>query len=212
MATSHVLPTGIDFLDEALSGGHFPGVFGLLGPIGVGKTTLGAMIATEGALREHAGFEKGRNPRCWVFVTLEMAGRDIWPMTRSYATKIPRTELRHLRLYVHRRCGRNPISRDLEQKYASQLRTLEEVEKSLSVHLEIIDLALNVFSLASEPVEQILELIAATLGGRQIAGIVIDYVGLLLSRFIDSHGLDVRSMSRLIKASVKACREISRRN
>tara|TARA_Y100001938_G_scaffold136815_1_gene200170 strand:+ start:24021 stop:25691 length:1671 start_codon:yes stop_codon:yes gene_type:complete len=44
----NVCPTGLEFLDASMEGGHAKGeVYGILGPFGVGKTTLGVQLCVE---------------------------------------------------------------------------------------------------------------------------------------------------------------------
>jgi KaiC/GvpD/RAD55 family RecA-like ATPase len=91
MQTHHesaiVIPTNISFVDRLLNGGHYRGkIHGLLGTVGVGKTTLGAMIAAEGALREHYQGNSG----AWYFITLDQRASEIrWHML-SHGAKIKR--------------------------------------------------------------------------------------------------------------------------
>jgi hypothetical protein len=65
-------PTYVPFLDKLLSGGTAPqGVYGILGPTGIGKTHLASMIASNGATRGSVFQETSGQTRPWVLFDLE---------------------------------------------------------------------------------------------------------------------------------------------
>ena len=93
LAAEHGGITGIDFLDQCLSPPGSPAVlYGLLGPIGVGKSTLGAMIAVEGAKAEYARRLRGEVSRTWVYLNLDGNPSDVQERLFSHAAKISRIE------------------------------------------------------------------------------------------------------------------------
>jgi RecA/RadA recombinase len=65
-------PTYVPFLDKLLGGGTAPqGVYGILGPTGIGKTHLASMIASNGATSGSVFQETSGQTRPWVLFDLE---------------------------------------------------------------------------------------------------------------------------------------------
>ncbi|MDB4644474.1 AAA family ATPase [Rubripirellula sp.] len=65
-------PTYVPFLDKLLGGGTAPqGVYGVLGPTGIGKTHLASMIACNGATKGAVFQETSGQTRPWVLFDLE---------------------------------------------------------------------------------------------------------------------------------------------
>ena len=64
--------TYVPFLDKLLGGGTAPtGVYGILGPTGVGKTHLASMIASNGATCGSIFQSECLNPFPWVLFDIE---------------------------------------------------------------------------------------------------------------------------------------------
>ncbi len=85
--------SGIEFLDTCLAPTDPQGqLFGLLGPIGVGKSTLGAMIAVEGAKAAYARRLKGQAPESWVYLNFDGTKNDLELRMISHGAKIARNQ------------------------------------------------------------------------------------------------------------------------
>jgi RecA/RadA recombinase len=90
-----LVSTGVDFVDEVLGGGtKRSGVYGVIGPTGVGKSTLAAMLAVRGALRAHntTGNEKfdlvHRRKRPWILLDLRGDSANTRRLVISYAANV----------------------------------------------------------------------------------------------------------------------------
>lgn len=83
-------PTGISFFDEYMDGGHAPGeVNGILGPFGVGKTTVAVQLAVEQCRYWHdRELELGEDGGQVYFFTYEQRASEIRKKAISYAAHI----------------------------------------------------------------------------------------------------------------------------
>ena len=89
-------PTHIDFLDKLLGGGTKKrGVYGIIGPTGVGKSTLAAMIAGKGALNGNLQNKAPHNDalaqgKPWLFLDLRNSPVHPRMLVMSHLTKLDR--------------------------------------------------------------------------------------------------------------------------
>ena len=193
-------PTGIEIVDRLLGGGHEAGkVHGLLGVMGVGKTTLAASLIAEGALAASRTAGQATNRGPMVFVTLDEPGRNIRQRMLSHLGKIARSSLRvssetaplstrqNLKDYEKAmlsdftRAGL-PMVRDGAVAFAQSI---------LDSHSRIIDLS---GALAErDPIPAI----TAALDG-PISGLALDYVGLAVRRMHERRNLKMNRLSGLI--------------
>ena len=95
---TQLVPTGIPFIDSRLDGGMKPGdVNVLLGPTGVGKTTLGMQLVIEGgrleAAKERETNVKGKRN---VFFSYEIDREEMQVRMMTYAAQINKSRLEHL--------------------------------------------------------------------------------------------------------------------
>lgn len=211
------ITTGITFLDTALGSGQLlSGVHGLLGPIGGGKTTLGIMIAVEGAREQHARAIRGETSGRWILIGAEESADRIMRLVWSYAAKIDREAFA-------RSSGLNESLTQYEQERANELpksngAVLNELER-FALARPVIE---NFFYLsdwcgvdfcgAPEPINSLVAEIERLSQHFPIAGVVIDYVGLFVEGFIASNKIDWRRESGLIRAFVaNAKRHIAER-
>ena len=196
------IPTGVDFIDRALGGGQNPGqVYGLLGPIGVGKSTLGAMIAAEGALMQTLHTRDVEREGVWVFVTLELNSRSILDMAVSHIAKLDRTVLQRI-YFPSDLCQ---LSRDFSSITDEQLRRIDELLR----HLHIIHISNECFRSEAAPVQTIRNRLNDL---TSVSGIVIDYAGTAVSQYIELHGLHERNASRLLQEFLADCRSLLARH
>lgn len=91
-----LVPTNVPLVDKLLGGGvESRGVYGLLGPYGSCKTTLGIMLAVEAARRLHqAEGDAGRS--IVVLVSYEQTVAELRGRALSYVTGIPTRSITHI--------------------------------------------------------------------------------------------------------------------
>jgi len=89
------IPTGVSFIDSRMSGGMQPGeVNVLLGPTGVGKTTLGMQLAVEGARYSYLRSRDYEEPKKQnVFLSYEISLREMQIRMMTYAAQIDKSRL-----------------------------------------------------------------------------------------------------------------------
>lgn len=90
-----LVSTGIDFVDKVLGGGtKKSGVYGVIGPTGVGKSTLAAMLAVRGALRTRVtGVDEKpdllhRRKKPWALLDLRCDTANTTRLVMSYAANV----------------------------------------------------------------------------------------------------------------------------
>jgi len=96
-----LVPTGIPFIDSRLDGGMKPGdVNVLLGPTGVGKTTLGMQLVVEGGRAEAAkARETNVKGKRNVFFSYEIDMEEMQVRMMTYAAQINKSRLEHLNAF-----------------------------------------------------------------------------------------------------------------
>lgn len=209
--------TGIDFLDSGLPQNAPPAqVIGLLGPIGAGKSTLGAMIAVEGAKQQFARRLAGEEFSVWAYVNLDGAEYDMWERLTSHGALISRALAARggIGNFSPGRFSRIAESYEIEREEELPRRDgtlLTESERFDDFHRHLLGSSLQLLHLACRdysPLRSLIEPITAHLevaavSGR-IAGVVIDYVGLAVRTCL---GDDPRRRSGLIRQFVRDCRQ-----
>jgi hypothetical protein len=215
-----LIPTGIPFLDRPMQGGQLPkGVHGFLGPIGGGKTTLAAMLAVEGAWAQYRNRDQAAQSGCWVLATIGEPARHIWPRITSYGAKIARqtievascvedlTSAYGLRDYERRLVDELG---DVDGAERGELGRLEALQRVLRGHFSHLDLDSRTrFDRAKGPAGDIrnhLEALRST--GQPIAGVVIDYIGKAVDRFVQWNEIPPRLISHYIQEFLRDCREL----
>jgi RecA/RadA recombinase len=89
-------PTYVTFLDKLLGGGTAPtGVYGILGPTGIGKTHLASMIASNGATHGSISEDACRNSLPWVLFDIETGRADSQQRILSHCAKVKRENVRN---------------------------------------------------------------------------------------------------------------------
>lgn len=211
-------PTFVPFLDKLLGGGTAPhGVYGLLGPTGVGKTHLASMIATNGATCGSVFEETRRRSHLWILFDIETQWA--WAEQRifSHAAQVPRGNVW---------CGHaTPQSYEREQMAAlpqKQGRLMSEVER-----LNYAEMALrttlapicsdDLYEQSSDGgalkfanfLDWIAELVAEYSSKKRLGGIVIDGVS---NVFAHSKAHSSMPERKFISDFVgNFCRELSRK-
>lgn len=187
--------SGVDFIDRCLGPDRSRGqLYGLLGPIGVGKSTLGAMIAVEGAKMAYTRQMAGQSPAQWVYINIDGKASDMQERLISHGAKISRNEL-----------GRDWFLKDRSvigtyRAYETERRAelphrenvlLGETERLIDFRSRIYGRHLRLMDLDSvewgqtQPSQSIAEGLEFMALDVQIAGVVIDYVGRAVKDFVD---------------------------
>lgn len=193
-------PIHVPFLDAYMGGQANGEAYGILGPTGVGKTTLGIMIAVEGALYQQIIAPSDSEMRHWYFFTFESSvDPEIRSRVISYAAKIDRNVLMKgeklstsdtLKKYELERWRDNLKA---GQKMPGETERYEAVKPKLQRNLWLVDMSgsdPDNPSVGSGGVEEIADLLAMEADkGKRIGGVVIDYVGIAVKRQLDAAGI-----------------------
>jgi hypothetical protein len=215
--TPQRVPTHIEFLDRLLGGGQLPtGIHGLLGVIGSGKTTLGTMIATEGALWQ-GKVDQYQATGCWVFISLEMRPEEIRALAISHAAKISRRTIQTER---SDQWSTSACLKDYELQRTSQLSTrggsglgeqerYEEIAGILTSHLVIARIDPPEFASVCSAAQGIRNyLTKLRLEDRPIRGIVVDYAGLAVLHYVNQNSIPNYASSAILSNFPQECREL----
>lgn len=121
-------PTYVPFLDTLLGGGTATqGVYGILGPTGIGKTHLATMVACDGATSGSIFRKNPGQTRPWLLFDLESPGDMIATRVLSHCAKVRRENI----------VAANAIEQPYEQRRRSELINWSETlitEKSRLEH------------------------------------------------------------------------------
>ncbi|MFO0881472.1 MAG: hypothetical protein U0840_29580 [Gemmataceae bacterium] len=188
MASNDLISTGIPYVDRLL-GGHRPGAcHGILGPTGVGKSTLVSMLCAEGAIALDR--TRSKDSACWVLFNIEGGMMDALARILCHAARVPRAAVdRGLQITLP---PTNYQSYELARKAELPQRNgvvVPERER-IAEALQVIHRRLHVVNLGSERFRHDLSpcrYLAHRIGqlvnmGVTIAGVAIDYAGLAVRR------------------------------
>ena len=85
-------PTNVPFLDYLLGGGTLSqGVYGIIGPTGVGKTTLATMIAVSSVVGESVATGEGDSARPWLWFDFESPRQTAMCRALSHGAQVVRS-------------------------------------------------------------------------------------------------------------------------
>jgi hypothetical protein len=188
-AALQLQPTGVSFVDELLGGGvEAHDVIGILGPTGVGKTTLAMQIAVSLARREAAAGSQTKI----VYLGFEETESELRSLCFSCAAGVPRMELPL------------PSFRPSEHQRSALVSAAAMLNSDLTIirgpsHRIEAD-TFDVFFAALR------DLIAAKLPEAVVGAIVIDPVELACRRFQDPDDFDMKVHRRLSGEFPPLCR------
>jgi len=210
-------PTGLRFIDDYLNGGTEPGeVYVLLGPTGVGKTTLAVQIGCAYAFRQYQSFLRHEQSRVTAYFCYEGGHDDISKRAIANTAQIPRRRLDAITSYdeLSRVGGEFPYERtifpagDIPSEYARK----EVAAQALNTHFELFD-----FSGRPRPgapavgfggipeIRQHLDIMTNETG-KSPGLVLIDWAGTCARRHIQSRGGDVeRSLTAELTQFVDTC-------
>lgn len=220
-AALQLFPTGIDFLDQFLGGGHAPReVYGLLGPFGSCKTTLVSMLAVKGAIYFNKecvrGSHDGVRPLVFI-VSYEASKEEMRNRCLGFAGRISRRTLevmRNLREDLSRRGRLKDYERRLFREEIAQLGEENvdgEWERAMRVipvlnrHIVHLDMTGHERKSAGNGgIEEIAQRIAYELRIRERTRcglVLVDYVGALCERKMAAENIDSSQLRHMIKAT-----------
>lgn len=206
-------PTGLSFFDSTfLSGGQADGeVYGLMGPIGSCKTTLGIQLAVLGARRQHLlsmrrqmkDKDKGRWIGCWFIFSYEAPLDDeLRVRTMSCAAQVSRKRLS--RMAVKDMSTSKRLAEYEKKLFSAQLASGQTVPGEqeriaaqmpiMNRHLQLRDMTGSKFGGsargrgASDEVVLMLSQFEAQHKDCYVAGVVVDYVNLMIKRHLMTVG------------------------
>ena len=134
MMTEKLRATHVPFLDKLLGGGTAPqGVYGVLGPTGIGKTHLASMIACNGATRGSVFQEAPGQDRPWVLFDLESHVSMSQIRILSHCAKVRRENI----------VAANAIEQPYEKQRRSELTEWAGALKTEKSRLETTERALK---------------------------------------------------------------------
>lgn len=189
--------TGIPFIDAMMNGGHAPGeVYGILGPTGAGKSTLGVQLCVEGAKLENISMLNGEPDwGVWVYFTYETPVKhELQIRMISCMAQIDRSRLERIRSVEELSTSDSLLDYEKELFGATsdipgEFERFNAARPVLMRHIYAFDFTGSDGSEAgSRGVDDIhiaLERVR-DVTGRPIKGVVVDYVGEAVDRIIVS--------------------------
>jgi hypothetical protein len=196
------IPTEIDFLDHATGGGQLNfGLHAILGPSPSAKTTLGVMIAAEGAKSQHARAVRGDTAGQWVLISPVQSKDDLLRLALSHIAKIPRDTIDSLQFSQVRQSRGYETERalTLAAPDGTILSEQERIDEALGIyggHLSIFAFPNRIaFGKGRKPIDCVQSTIDLLKQRGPVAGIVIDDVGQLIRSWMDHVGKPMRQQS-----------------
>lgn len=208
-----IFPTNVQFLDDYMGGGQANGeAYVLLGPSGVGKTTMGVQLCCQGAKYSQQLYRKTRNPddlRHWYFFSYEQPTKpDIYHRVWSHMGQI------HIDTFrkgepLSTSSSLKPYEKEkFREQLAQGLRVEGEKERFAGIARELDPKNLWLFDMSgmNDPtagkggVEEMSRILAKEAQmGRNIGGIVVDYAGLVADRYISQNNLSYDHLRHILR-------------
>lgn len=197
-------PTGISFLDYFLDGGQVRGEsYGLLGPYGGGKSTIGLMISIEEARREFSRWKQsdfsGVPGRSYVF-NYEEPLDQIRAKALSYLAFIPRKRVEE----AMRTRNYNIFSAEAGEYGLSERTRFDWAKKVLNNCWRLVDMTgsdSNHPGRGTGLVDEIASIIRHDLsfsGGSRCLSVVVDYALAAIDAHLSSQGLDTSELRHYV--------------
>lgn len=200
-----IMSTGVPFLDRFMAGGQAYGeAYLVIGPTGTGKSTMGAQLAVEGARLQQRRNEVNPDETLghWYIFTYELpVVPDLQMRIWSYAAQVAEDSLRdETKLSSRERGDYKAYERSLVLPGHLGSQLPGEVER-LAVsrnelgnsNLWLVDYSGSFPGVGLGGVDEIAAALANEVHrGRRIAGVVIDWVGQGVTRYMLSRNIDPR--------------------
>lgn len=190
----NIFPTGLSWLDQVMGGGHAPGeAYLVLGPTSGGKTCFLVQLAVEGARIQAAAAAGTGRRRAWVYFAYEPRRDEMRSRILAYGARVSS---------LHTLLATNPADRELST--SDRLKDYErepivnpgpfpvgERERVDALNrelaggwLRVVDYSAKVESHGTGGVPEIARYCQSLVAtGTEVAGVVIDYAGLVVSRY-----------------------------
>lgn len=211
------VPIDVPCLERLLPAGHCtPGMHGLLGATGVGRTTMGTMVAAAGALRQWDIGDCGGDSRPWVFAVGASRVVDVKAKMIAYAAGVP-ADIITANLSLATR-GESPFDVDLKQlppelhrpeegEGYSAVERISRVVPRLDAMVRLIQLDDAVYRRARGPADELRRRIDADPACKDgAAGIVIDDIERLVDAYRKACRVPIKAFSSLLRKFVGRCR------
>jgi len=218
-------PTNISFLDKYLGGGTAPGdAVGILGPTGVGKSTLAVMIAVEAAFYQQmlTDTEDKELGHVYLFSYEAPIDPEVQLRTLSYAAQIHRDTL-----FTDAEFSTKGNLKQYEKKlWADNLKAgmdvpgekerIDAVSSKLRRNLWLCEfsgaLANSPYIGSGGPQEIVDYLSMERDAGKKICCVIIDYVGLAARRQMANDGVSVNEIRHFIGGYADVARRLIAEN
>lgn len=203
--------TKFQFLDKLMNGGHADSeAYAVLGPSSGGKSALMLQIAMEAAELEAAvAADLGLSePRQWYYFTWELTLNQLRTRVYSYGARIDINSMNALadadvplstslnpdtikeyerETYVN--SPGNPLTGELDR-----LADFERKRSGFGNNLHIVDYSGSIAGHGDGGIDEAVGYLRQEANkGRRIGGVIIDYAGLVVNRFINAKNLDPKS-------------------
>ena len=211
--------TGLSYLDEMFGGGHADGeVYGVLGPFGSCKTTLGCQMLAYAAEQFYHDWQNGKDevPKVAVIISYESPISDLRNRVVGCAASIHRNSLEgmttcsdlscrgHLHSYEHEEMAGEIQNAGGHQHVHGEQERLRNKEQILNQHVLAIDLS------GADPrwdgvgkgfIRELASVISTEMRrrGTKCGFIAVDYVGAMVDRYLSLNDLPEDQTRHMIK-------------
>lgn len=215
MESLAVESTGLPFLDHFMEGGHAPGeVYTVVAGSGSGKTTLAVQIAAEGAKSEYAKWRraKGKKPLgVWLFISYEAVLEELRVRALAYVAQVDKVRLE--RSHGLRGLSTTANLQDYERRWfakeieagesvSGEYERIQAVSKMMGRTFRVRDMNQPGRGINSidEVAAYVRMLVASSERPLHIAGIVVDWAGVCVQRYMAHHGLAMDKMRHYLSS------------
>jgi len=203
-------PTGTTFMDTALGGQRAGEVYGLLGPTGGGKTTMGVHLAISNAsLCWFMAQQNNTRPKISIYVTAEESAVLLRPKVWSGFFRIPRDRVSVPDPFTNMTTQATLLPYEREDQ-RGQPHVLSERERYelrrpiLTACFRVLDISGSVeYPNAGtgyiDEIEAHISRLVESLDNVEVSMVVIDYAGLVVERHMHANGMDEGKRTPLLK-------------
>lgn len=191
-----LIPTGCPWLDIIMNGGQAAGeAYTVLGGTGSGKTSLANQLFVEGGLYQEALAADGGEAGYWYYFSWELNKHDLMQRVYSYGAHVHADTYRRNQPFS---TAADPDSlKDYEREYdvnppgrpprgeQERLRDFATVVRGSASRLVIVDYSGSVPGAGLGGLDEAIQYLRMQRArGRKVAGAIVDYAGICLSRMI----------------------------
>jgi len=193
-------PTSIVWLDKRLDGGCIPQqVYTVIGPTGVGKTTLAVMLCVTGGRTQRDNLRKSDNigvPGRWYLITTEMSRQAMLIRVLAYTARVHKKRIvEAFRDGMDKLAGpgdkRPSYEYDMIRDYGLDKNTFKSERERVAMALAEVDIGMNIIDLSgAEPallgtdIRGLARMIKRKCdSGIPCGGVVIDWAGNMVTNY-----------------------------